>query len=37
MLLCEDWIKGKEKVSNINVAGIDTKKICAEQWKTHKL
>ena len=34
--LCENYIKGKEKLSNITAAGIDTTKIYAEKWKTHK-
>ena len=33
-LLCEDKVKRKEKVSNINAAGIETIKICAEKWET---
>ena len=34
--LRENQIKGKEKVSNITAAGIDTIKICAEKWKPDK-
>ena len=34
--LCENQIQGKEKVANVNTAGIETIKICAEKWETHK-
>ena len=34
--LCENQIKGKEKVCNITVPVIYTIKICTEKWKTHK-
>ena len=33
--LCKNYIKGKEKQSNITGAGIDTIKTCVEKWKIH--
>ena len=35
--LCEKYIKGNVNVFNITAAGIDTIKISAEKWITHKV
>ena len=34
--LCKNQVKGEEKVSNINAAGIDTITICVEKQETRK-
>ena len=34
--MCENYIKGKEKLSTTTAAGIDTIKIFAKKWKTRK-